>query len=361
MNPALFAVLWLFISWIDVNAVAQRQVPLCPEGTQRYDYPNASQPLWVGCKDKNGLFQGLLFQFSNQKEIVRIAHVKNSLRHGKEIRPGAANSQEERHYFEGHLSGRQYIFKTYQILERVLPASLDKKTWDRFSLTDDESLFEPWVGNAPQTILKAQNGRIETLPDTAWNPLALLALSGKDLRLPMALGYGTCKKYSAPPGRFARHREAIEHRHPSTEAKFKTEITAQFTRFFKLCIDEKNTQNLGVLECPAALPSNRPSPPCPMAFSTRLELPFESKKLNFERTLGLAPADFVQHLRDAGLMKFLGDPEQTDARLTLKTGKKLELKRTGDGVFFREYQTGPNAPAKNAWWTWTPVPGHAVF
>ena len=117
---------------IAANTVPKLNIPPCPSETQRVFYPDAFKPHWTGCKDSRGLYQGLILQFSNLTEVLRIASVKDSLRNGKEIRFGQSGTMEERSYHEGHLQGHSYLFKTEAVLGRIMPKPMKLDEWNLF-------------------------------------------------------------------------------------------------------------------------------------------------------------------------------------------------------------------------------------
>jgi hypothetical protein len=379
-------------------ASAKRDIPPCPANTRRIFIPSEAKPLWAACKDQRGFYQGLLIQFSNQTEIIRIAAVKNSFRHGKEIRAGSAETTEERHYLNGHLEKGSFIFKTETNLDRLMPKPTTEKDWLSFNKVSETSLLKEWIKKEPEITLEFNNGRLvrqkyekvnytfkisgdgrifptnhpdlketKSLFFTDTEPLWFL--NAADLKKALLPGFGTCKKYAGPIGRYTRRYEHYLFKREPSESKQLAQLNTIRDRFVKFCIPTDIIEHLGVLECPPLLPSTRPPKYCAIAISDQMHLPYEPKYFKNEFTMGLMPEDFSAVLNKNGLLKFASDYEKTWDVIKIPGGTQLIVKKTARGIFYKLVKKDKSGkfkieePSSNdkAWWEWTAVPGFSTY
>ncbi|MBS1959405.1 MAG: hypothetical protein JST80_08040 [Bdellovibrionales bacterium] len=399
----VFLALVMFLT-DSVHAAKKIEVPPCPENTQRVFHPSSNQPLWTGCVDKAGLYQGLLIQFSNQTEIIRIANVKNSRRNGKEIRAGAVGTYEERHYSDGHLQGVSFLFKNTAQLHQLLPKPLTAADWLAFRQYGDQSLFKTWTKTEPYSMITYDNGRLarfqatrtvenkkthkDEIVSTDWHfrvapdgrtmaidhpemkklffvdPEVLWHLSPADLKNALVPGFGSCKQYDGPIGRFGRHYDHLLYKRESSETKHVAKLKEIQNRFFEFCVPADIRENMGTLECPPQMPSPRAPTLCTLPLSDQVKIPYQPKFFKFEFTLKKPPGEFQKLLEDHGLIKFISDYDRVTETLDLgghnKNEDKIMVKKTARGVRWKPYNV--NATKKlddeKDWWDWQGIPGY---
>lgn len=375
----------IFLSPQVVNAQVKLEVPPCPSETKRYYGPDAGNPLWTGCKDSKGFYQGILVQFSNQKEVIRIASVRNSQRNGKEIRFGRPSTFEERNFQDGHLHGSSYIFKSNSPLGRILPTKISAADWIKFSDSNSSSLLKEWLKTEPLSEMQFKNGRItevkfekkhyhfELLPDgrifakdhpeikgtPLIDPEPILALDADDLKKLLVPGFGSCKKYAGPLGRFQRNYAALLYRREPNEKKHLEKLEKMQDRFMEFCFPQDLKVALGELECSPALPSDRPSRKCSLAFSDQLKIPYNPKYFKFTFTLKKSPEAFVAYLNQIGLQQFMSNNLKDYDLLKGTDGINIEVKKTTRGTLYRvvdkERKEDVSKRAEN-WWDWHVIP-----
>ncbi len=364
-------------------AFAGVEIPPCPEGTERRFHPSPKRPAWATCKDQNGLYQGLLIQFSSQSEIIRIASVKNSLRNGREIRFGAPGTLEERNFRDGHLDGPGFIFRSDAPLGRFFPKSATTGDWAKFSTPPEGSILKDWIGSEPKSRFQFQSGRLSGLSfgDRSYqfrigkegrihalnhpemrggffvDPEALWDLSPSDLHAALMPGFGSCKKYSGPIGRFTRHYDSLLFKKLPTEKKHQERLSEIRDRFIDFCVPKDLQENLGKMECPPQLPSRFPPGFCLLPISDRLRIPYEPKYFKYDFSLGHSPEEVVLSLRKAGIDGFLSSLEETEKTLSLPEDVSIRLKKTPDGLKFRTLRKKDSVDTKGAWWEWHRIPG----
>lgn len=400
----LFPAIVMLLTANAAQAAKKVDVPPCPENTQRVFQPSNTQPLWTGCIDKNGLYQGLLVQFSNQTEIVRIANVKNSLRNGKEIRAGAVGTFEERHFSDGHLQGASFLFRNVAQLHQLLPKPLTAADWLSFRQYGDQSLFKAWTKTEPFSTITYDNGRIvrfqatrtvenkkthrpEIVP-TDWrfkvapdgrtmainhpemknlffvDPEALWYLTAADLKNALVPGFGSCKQYDGPIGRFGRHYDHLLYKRESSETKHVAKLKEIRDRFFNFCVPEDIRENMGTLECPPQLPSPRAPTLCSLPLSDQAKIPYQPKFFKFEFTMKKTPAEFQKLLEDHGLIQFISSYEKAVDTLDLggrnKNEEKISVKKTSRGIRWKPYNVNASKKIEDDkdWWEWQGIPGY---
>ncbi|MBU6152909.1 MAG: hypothetical protein KGP28_01280 [Bdellovibrionales bacterium] len=359
------------------------EIPPCPEGTERSFYPSNKRPLWASCKDPSGLYQGLLIQFSSQSEIIRVAAVKDSLRNGREIRFGDPGTLEERTFKDGQLEGPGYLFLSDAPLGRHFPKSASSGDWSRFVTPSAGSILKDWLGKEPRSEFNfqagrlnelkfgskkyrfriGQEGRIYALNHPEMNggffvdPEAFWDLSPNDLRSTLNPGFGSCKKYSGPIGRFVRHYDTLLFRKMPTEKKHLARLSEIRNRFIEFCIPKDLIENLGKMECPPQLPSTFPPNFCLVSLSDRIRIPYDPKFFKFDFSLGHSPEEIALSLRKAGIGKFLSSMEETEKILALPDGASIQLKKTPEGMKFKFLEKNDSSKSKDSWWEWHRIPG----
>jgi len=367
---------------------AKLDIPPCPAESQRFFIPDPSKPTWTGCRDKKGLYQGILIQFSNQAEILRIASVKDSLRDGKEIRFGAPGTIEERHFTKGHLNKSSFLFKSDAILGRLMPRPVTTKDWQSFSEASDTSLLKWWVKHDPVSTIVYQDGRLVRLefekkiytfsvskdghikslnhPEMKGmsfiDPEPLWALNAADLKAALLPGFGSCKKYAGPISRFGRHYDHLLYKREPSEKKHTDALDEIRARFINFCVPEDLRQNLGSLECPPQLPAIRQTQLRLIPVSDQMHIPYQPKYFTFDFTLGRTPEEFLEILNLNGYLKFLSNPEIESNTFNLSPQVKIAIKKTARGVYYKvlkeEGKSAAPESATNAdWWTWILIPG----
>lgn len=384
----------LFLSVIKMTtsqaAVEKITLPPCPINTKQVFYPNEFSPRWEACQDSQGLLQGFLAQYTLQQEIIRLAYLKNSKRHGMEIRAGRPGTLEERRYLNGHLDGYSFIFKTDTLLARVLPKPMSQEHWLRFSnptsdAFKDSSFLQTLIKTVPISKNYYTQGRITQVqyeklnyqftisPDERiyatnhpemkklffTDPEPLWSLDADDLKAALLQGFGSCKKYSAPISRYTRYYDSLLYRRESSEKKYLTKLQEMRDRFLNYCIPKDLTQALGVLECPPQLPSPRPEHLCATALSDQLRIPYQPKYFKFKLTEGYSPEALTQLLESKGLYRFLSNYDQDLWDIQLNAKLSAQVKKTYRGLLFKTIKTkdAPKTGFTQDWWTWQPIPG----
>jgi hypothetical protein len=384
---ALFAVILLTCKY----SFAGVEIPPCPEGTERVFFPSSKRPLWASCKDTRGLYQGLLIQFSGQSEMIRIASVKDSLRDGREIRFGEPGTLEERNFKEGHLDGPGYVFLSDVPVGRHFPQSATIADWAKFSERSDESILRAWMKREPRSRVDFKTGRLsevrfgttiyrfKTEPEGrihALNhpemrggffidPEAIWELNGSDLKAAITPGFGSCKKYSGPIGRFGRDYDALLFKKMPSERKHLDRLAEIRERFIDFCVPKDLIENLGKMECPPQLPSTFPPKFCLVSISDRIHIPYNPKYFKFEFSLGHSPEEISLSLRKGGIDQFLSSMDEIEKALNLADGSSIRLKKTPEGLKFillgknesGRTKSQNNGGSKEPWWEWHRIPG----
>jgi len=363
---------------------------VCPKDSQKTFFPDAVKPLWVSCRDKDQLYQGFLIQLSNSGEVLRIAAMKNSLRHGKEIRFGASGFLEERSYLNGHLTQDSYIYKSESVLGRIIPDTLTPKDWQSFDDTASPSILGTWLKQAPVSIIHFDNGRMSRLrfgkkdyefeikpegrifaknhPELKGmffvDPIPMWNLSSDDLRRELLPGFGSCKKYSGPISRFGRHYDHLLYVRQPSQAKHLQNLIEIRNRFINFCVPEDIRENLGMLECPPQLPQMFTPDPCLVPISDQLKVPYEPKYFKFEWTMGKSPEEFVQLIGKSKLLAFMSNPNEKSLSLFIPPKTMIILKKYEKKIKFRvmtEHSYSNRVGSKDLedkdWWDWHPFPG----
>jgi hypothetical protein len=377
--------------FLSLSALAATPIPPCPEGSEREYLPNRERPQWASCRDEGGLFQGLLFQFSSQSEIIRIASVKNSLRHGREIRFGAPGTIEERDYREGHLHGPSYIHRASAPVGRSMPKTLSREEWARFGVPTPESFLKTWLQQEPESTLEFSDGRLVRVmagkldyrfrvskegriysinhPEMKnlffVDPEPLWDMNAADTKSLLKLGFGSCKKYDGPLGRYGRHYDVLLFKREMIERKHLARLSEIRERMLGFCVPEDIRKNLGTLECPPLLPGTLPPNHCILPLSDRLHVPYEPKYFAFEFTLGRKPEEFHELLKKKGALHFASRPDQMEKTLSLSDSAAVMLKKTPSGIYYKFFEKqkdgkfvfkgGGDDP--KSWWDWKHLPG----
>jgi hypothetical protein len=377
--------------FLSLSAVAATPIPPCPDGSEREFLPNRERPLWASCRDGGGLYQGLLFQFSAQSEIIRIASVKNSLRHGREIRFGTPGTIEERDYRDGHLHGPSFIHQASAPVGRSMPKSLSREDWARFTQPTSDSFLKTWLQQEPVSTLEFSDGRLVRVmagkldyrfrvskegriysinhPEMKglffFDPEPLWDMNAADTKSLLKLGFGSCKKYDGPLGRYGRHYDVLLFKRELVERKHLSRLGEMRERMMSFCVPDDIRKNLGVLECPALLPGTIPPNHCLLPLSDRLHVPYEPKYFTFEFTLGRKPEEFHELLKKKGLLHFASRPDETEKTLHLSDSAAVMLRKSPTGILYKffEKQKDGKFVFKNAgddpksWWDWKHIPG----
>ena len=387
----------LAVSFLTMGAqsVPRLNIPPCPTSTQRVFYPDAQKPNWTGCKDAKGLYQGLIIQFSTLTEVLRIAYVTDSFRDGKEIRFGSSGTMEERNYKNGHLQGDSYIYKTDAVLGRIMPKPMTPEEWkhlqnDPQNLAPDSSLLKVWLKQEPSSTLTFQNGRLSRMqfekkdyrfkvtPDGRMisenhpemkgqyfiDSEPLWVLNADDLKKALLPGFGSCKKYAGPIGRYERYFDHLLFQREKSEKTHYEKLKEMRDRFIRFCVPDDIRDHLGTLECPPHLPSTEVVHFCELPISDQLHLPYLPKYFKNEFTREMLPEDYVSALQRAGLTKLMSDFENKTDVLKLNADTVVEIKKGPKGVVFKNYSS-KDAPKKGAsgeggkdWADWHILPGY---
>jgi hypothetical protein len=377
---------------------AKIEIPPCPPETQRIFMPSAAKPVWTGCKDKKGLYQGLLIQFSNQTEILRVAGIKNSLRNGKEIRYGLTGQLEERHYLNGHLEKSSFVFKSDSTLGRLMPKPMTAKDWAAFNEPSDVSVLKWWLKHDPESTTQFENGRLVRLqygsidykfkitpegrilptnhPELKKvkgmffvDPEPLWLLNADDMKKALLPGFGSCKKYSGPIGRYTRYYDHYLFKREASESKQLLQLMTIRERLIKFCVPEDIFAHLGTIECPPQLPTTRTPHFCAIPISDRLHLPYQPKYFKNEFTFERTPEEFLSIAVQNGLLQFAGDFEKRWDVLKLSPEIQIVVKKSSRGIVFKMVKKDAKGklvvqePSENdkAWWEWTPMPGFSSY
>ncbi len=392
-KSAIFALFYaIFLTHPPSQAATKAVIPTCPEGTEREFFPSPSRPLWASCKSANGLYQGLMIQFSGQTELIRVAAMKNSLRNGKEIRFGEAGFLEERNFKDGHLDGPTYLFKAEFPLARVFPKAATPSDWAQFTRESKESILRAWIKADPVKTLEFSKGRLTRIVtgDLDYrftvskegriyaqnhkemkgrffiDPEAIWDLNAVDLKAALQPGFGSCNKYAGPIGRFGRHYDVLIFKRLPSQKAHEERLEEIRTRFLNFCVPEDIRKNLGAMECPPQLPGNLPAHHCTLGISDHFHLPYEKKYFKFEFTLGHSPEDIHALLRKLDVDRFLSTPDKIEDMITLSPTAQIRIKKTVDGLKFRLVEKDSkgriivkkeNEDGSKDWWEWHRIPG----
>lgn len=364
--------------------------PKCPFESQKFYFPESNKPLWIGCRDKKKLYQGYLVQLSTQGEVLRISGVKNSLRHGKEIRFGNRGYMEERSYIDGQLTEDSLIFKTDTVLARVMPKEMSPQDWQAFDDIKSPSILSAWLKQEPVSVIHFENGRMSRLrfdkkeynfkvtpegrmmaknhPDMKGlffvDTLPMWNLGSDDIRRLLLPGFGSCKKYSGPIGRFGRHYDHLLYVRQSSEAKYIANLAEIRKRFIDFCVPKDIIEHLGVLECPPQLPKMMSPDHCLIPVSTQLKIPYQPKYFTFEYSAGKSPEEFMALFGKEKLLSFMSDPDKAFISLFIPPKTMIIVKKTEKKIKYRvlpEHTKSPNVLDKDLedknWWEWRAFPG----
>jgi hypothetical protein len=374
------------------SMAATLQIPPCPEGTEREFIPNASKPVWASCIDSGGLYQGILIQFSTQTEVIRIAGIKDSLREGREIRFGASGTIEERSYKDGHLEGPSFIFQSNATLGRYIPKEATAKDWQNFLQPPTDSILKPWIGGEPTSRLQFSGGRLTRVQFDGkdysfrvtkegrmysmnhsemkglffFDPEALWDLNAADTKSLLKYGFGSCKKYDGPLGRYGRHYDVLLFRRELVEKKHLSRLKEMRDRLIQFCVPEDIQRHLGTLECPPLLPGPFPQHHCLLSMSDQMHIPYDPKYFQFEFTMGHPPEVIHALMKKSGLMKFASKPDATEDVIKLSEQNFIAVKKTTSGIVFKLLEKDKNGKIKatkangdndKSWWDWKHLPG----
>ncbi len=367
------------------------EIPPCPQGSQRFNMPNPQKPLWVGCKDQRGLFQGLLFQFSIQGEMVRVASVRDSNRHGREIRFGDTGHLEDRGYHDGHLQGESQVYRSDLVLQRVLPKTMQSKDWLPLIDWKMVGVLGQWLKAEPASVVTFDQGRMVRLrfaskdyrfsvtrdgrilslnhPEMKQqqyfiDPSAIWNLGADDLKKAILPGFGSCKKYSGPIGRFGRHYDHLMYNRQVSETKHRDELAEIRERFLRFCVPEDVRQNLGVVECPPQLPGMVASGKCLLPISDQLKIPYHPKFFKYEFGVKFDPATFIGALDPVALRVFMATPDRDQLSKFFPPKTLVVIKKKGNRLVARIFsdrkpgvKPGPSDLEDRNWWEWHTLPG----
>ena len=392
LDRSIFTLFFAIFLTHPADASKSVSIPPCPEGTERSFIPSAMHPIWASCKDQNGLYQGLLIQFSGQTEIIRIAGVRDSLRQGREIRLGEPGHLEERFFQDGHLEGPSFIFPASVPLGRVFPGDATAETWAQFGARSGDSLLKSWLHAEPESSLEFQSGRLirirfgsedfrfEVAKDgriKALNhpemkgsffvdPEALFSLNAADTKVLLAEGFGSCRKFSGPLGRFGRHYDVLLFKRLSSEKKHLVRLNEIRERLLDFCVPKDLRSHLGRMECPPQLPGNLPPRFCPLPLSDRIRVPYDPKYFKFEFSLGHSPEEIALVLRKLGVVKFLSKAEQLEESYILGPKAEILVRKTPNGLTYKVLEKDEKgrtlirkeeSDEARDWWNWHLLPG----
>ena len=365
-------------------------IPSCPQGSQKVYTPDAVKPLWIGCKDKKGLYQGFLVQFSVQGEILRIAALKNSQRNGKEIRFGESGFLEERSYLNGHLTQDSFIYHAETVLSRLLPKVMTLKDWQAFDDVSGPSILGNWLKKEPFSVVHFENGRMNRVrfekkdytftispegrifsnnhPDMKGNmffidPMPMWNLSSDDMKRVLLPGFGSCKKYSGPISRFYRHYDHLLYVRQPSEVKHLTNLIEIRRRFINFCVPTDLMEHLGALECPPQLPEMLSPNHCLIPISDQIKIPYEPKYFKFEYSFGKSPEDFVKLFGADIVLAFVTDPDRNFISKFIPPKTLIVVKKSQKKLLYRVYLEHPRSQMQGKdledteWWEWHPFPG----
>lgn len=367
------------------------EIPSCPKGSQRFYNPNKERPVWIACRDSQGLFNGLMFQLSIQGELLRVASVQDSKRHGKEIRFGAPGFLEERSYENGHLQGESLVFKSEQVLQRLLPKELKSKDWLTFLDWKNPSVLSIWLKGQPDSNLQFEKGRLVRIrfdqkdyqfkisPDGRMmsvnhpemkdlffvDPGAFWNLGADDLKKAIQTGFGSCKKYSGPIGRFGRHYDHLLYAKETNEKKHVDNLKEIRERFMSFCVPEDLRSHLGILECPPQLPGMLASSRCLLPVSDQLRIPYHPKYFKYEFGMKLDPESFLNSLDPVTILTFMTDAAKETMSKFFPPKTLVILKKRGNRITYRILDNRMKAPKPvpsdledKFWWEWKTLPGY---
>lgn len=388
----ILGVFFLFVNLAAAeNPLTKISFPGCPAGTMKFYFPNTVTPIWSGCKDEKGLYQGWLLQFTAQGELVRLSGIRNSLRNGKEIRFGAKGYLEERGYIDGHLNGDSLIFKSDSVLARILPKPFTAELWQKFGESSSPSFLRQWLKIEPETIIEFYDGRMkrirfdqkdytfEITPDGRMmarnhpemkglffiDPMPMWNLSSDDLKRVIQTGFGSCKKYSGPVSRFGRHYDHLLYVRQTSEAKHIRELEEIRNRFLNFCIPEDIRTHLGVLECPQQLPGMKIPNKCILPISDRLKISYQPKYFNFDHTFKKSPEEFMSYLGRDKFLTFISDPEMLYTSVFVPPKTLIVVKKYDKQIRYRvmpDHSVSQSVLARDLedkdWWDWRPLPGN---
>ena len=383
-----------FVTFLTGSPVfsARVEIPPCPEGTERHFDPPGTHPTWASCKDKKGLYQGLLIQFSGQSEIIRIAAVRNSLRQGREIRFGNPGTLEERTFESGHLEGPSLVFSSTVPLGRVFPKNATPDDWAKFVSTSEESILKPWIKSEPLSMMHFKSGRIVSVstgkkdyhfsiaPDGRIlsmdhpemkglffiDPEPLWDLTAADLKTALTPGFGSCKKYAGPLVRYVRHYDVLLFKRMPSEKKHQERLEEIRNRFIQFCVPKDLIEALGRLECSPQLPGTLPPNLCLIPVSDQARIPYDPKFFKYENSLGYSPGDVRTLLEKLEIALFMSDASKTDEMYSLTKALQIKVRKTPEGIKYRVVKKDsqgriivnkddPNG--EKDWYEWHRVPG----
>ncbi|NDG83807.1 MAG: hypothetical protein EBX52_02070 [Proteobacteria bacterium] len=374
------------------SLAARVEIPPCPEGTERHFDPPGTHPAWASCKDRNGLYQGLLIQFSGQSEVIRVAAVRNSLRHGKEIRFGHPGTLEERTFQNGHLEGPSFIHASEVPFGRVFPKNATTEDWAKFALTSGESILKPWIRTEPLSTIEFKAGRLSRMlsgkkdyhfstgndgrimaldhPEMKGgffiDPEPLWDLAASDLKTALTAGFGSCKKYAGPLIRYGRHYDVILFKRLPSEKKQQERLEEIRERFIRFCVPKDLLDGLGKLECGPQLPGTLPPHLCLIPISDQSRIPYDPKYFKYENSLGYPPGDIRTMLEKIGLIPFLSDASKTEEIFSITKSVQIRLKKSPDGLKYRVLKKDAKGrilvnkddpEGEKDWYEWKRVPG----
>jgi hypothetical protein len=367
------------------------EIPPCPNGSQRFYSPNRERPVWVACRNSKGLFNGLMFQFSIQGELLRVASVIESKRHGKEIRFGTPGFLEERSYEAGHLQGESLVFKSDQVLQRILPKDLKSAVWLPLLDWKSASQLSVWLKGQPDSTLQFERGRLVRIrfddkdyqfkisPDGRMmsvnhpemkglffiDPGAMWNLGADDLKKAIQTGFGSCKKYSGPIGRFGRHYDHLLYAKETNEKKHVDNLKEIRERFMNFCVPEDLRTHLGMLECPPQLPGMLAPGRCLLPVSDQLRIPYHPKFFKYEFGMKQDPESFLRSLDPVSVVTFMTDASKESMSKFFPPKTLVILKKKGSRLAYRIFENRPNAPnpvpadlEDRFWWEWKTLPGY---
>jgi hypothetical protein len=272
-----------------------------------------------------------------------------------------------------------------------MPKSLSREDWARFTQPTSDSFLKTWLQQEPVSTLEFSDGRLVRVmagkldyrfrvskegriysinhPEMKglffFDPEPLWDMNAADTKSLLKLGFGSCKKYDGPLGRYGRHYDVLLFKRELVERKHLSRLGEMRERMMSFCVPDDIRKNLGVLECPALLPGTIPPNHCLLPLSDRLHVPYEPKYFTFEFTLGRKPEEFHELLKKKGLLHFASRPDETEKTLHLSDSAAVMLKKSPTGILYKffEKQKDGKFVFKNAgddpksWWDWKHIPG----
>jgi hypothetical protein len=197
------------------------------------------------------------------------------------------------------------------------------------------------------------------------DPEPLWDMNAADTKSLLKLGFGSCKRYDGPLGRYGRHYDVLLFKREMVERKHLARLSEIRERMLGFCVPEDLRKNLGMLECPPLLPGSIPPNPCFLPLSDRLHVPYEPKYFAFEFTLGRKPEEFHELLKKKGALHFASRPDQMEKTLSLSDSAAVMLKKTPSGIYYKFFEKqkdgkfvfkgGGDDP--KSWWDWKHLPG----